>query len=34
VEPVIWITGRVDTIFTLAYLLGIYGLLRFRSNPG
>jgi hypothetical protein len=33
VEPVIWITGRVDTISTLAYLLGIYGLLRFRSNP-
>ena len=33
VEPVIWITGRVDTISTLGYLLGIYGLLRFRSNP-
>jgi hypothetical protein len=32
VEPVIWITGRVDTISTLAYLLAIYGLLRFRSN--
>jgi hypothetical protein len=32
-EPVIWITGRVDTISTLAYLLAIYGLLRFRSNP-
>ena len=33
VEPVIWITGRVDTISTLGYLLGIYGLLKFRSNP-
>jgi len=32
VEPVIWITGRVDTISTLAYLLSIYGLLRFRSD--
>ena len=34
IEPVIWITGRVDTISTSAYLLGIYGLIRFRSNPG
>jgi hypothetical protein len=33
VEPVIWITGRVDMISTFGYLLGIYGLLRFRSNP-
>jgi hypothetical protein len=33
VEPVIWITGRVDTISSLGYLLGIYGLLRFRSSP-
>jgi hypothetical protein len=32
VEPVIWITGRVDTFSTLGFLLGIYGLLRFRSN--
>jgi hypothetical protein len=33
-EPVVWITGRVDTISTFAYLLSIYGLIRFRSNPG
>src|SRR6185503_2517277 len=32
VEPVIWITGRVDTISTFAYLLSIYALLKFRSN--
>ena len=33
IEPVVWITGRVDTIAALAYLLGIYGLVRFRADP-
>jgi hypothetical protein len=32
-EAVIWITGRVDMLSAAGFLLGFYGLLRYRGQP-
>jgi hypothetical protein len=32
-EPVVWITGRVDILGAMGYLLGFYALVGFRADP-
>lgn len=34
VEPVLWITGRVDVVATLAYLAGFVAFVRYRDGGG
>jgi len=31
-EPVVWVTGRVDVLGTLGFLLAFYGLMRYRAT--